>query len=151
METRVAVISMIITKEESVEAMNALMHQYAAFVVGRMGIPYRQKGVNIISIVIDAPMDQINALTGSLGRLDGVGVDWVFSCGAFGRRSLARGSFAGSSLTGCSFARRASFSGGRVFEGRYANLGQRNRLEFGLIGDSAFQLGDDLLMNTLER
>lgn len=72
METRVAVISMIITKEESVEAMNALMHQYAAFVVGRMGIPYRQKGVNIISIVIDAPMDQINALTGSLGRLDGV-------------------------------------------------------------------------------
>ena len=72
METRVAVISMIITKEESVEAMNALMHQYPAFVVGRMGIPYRQKGVNIISIVIDAPMDQINALTGSLGRLDGV-------------------------------------------------------------------------------
>ncbi len=72
METRVAVISMIISKEESVEALNGIMHEYASFVIGRMGIPYRAKGVNIISIVIDAPMDEINALTGALGRLDGV-------------------------------------------------------------------------------
>lgn len=72
MDTRVAVISMIISKEDSVEALNALMHKYAEYVVGRMGIPYRQKNVNIISLVIDAPMDQINALTGALGRLEGV-------------------------------------------------------------------------------
>ena len=71
-ETRVAVISMIITKEDSVEMLNHLMHQYSAYVIGRMGIPYRQRGINIISVVIDAPMDVINAFTGALGRLDGV-------------------------------------------------------------------------------
>ena len=72
METRVAVISMIITEEESVEKLNSLMHEYASYVIGRMGIPYRQKGINIISIVVDAPMNAINALTGALGRLEGV-------------------------------------------------------------------------------
>ena len=72
METRVAVISMIITEEESVEKLNSLMHEYASYVIGRMGIPYRQKGINIISIVVDAPMNAIDALTGALGRLEGV-------------------------------------------------------------------------------
>lgn len=71
-DTRVAVISMIISKEESVEELNRIMHDYAAYVIGRMGIPYRKRGINIISIVIDAPMDAVNALTGALGRLDGV-------------------------------------------------------------------------------
>ncbi len=72
METRVAVISIIISKTEQVERVNGLLHDYASGVIGRMGIPYREKGFNIISIVMDAPMNDINALTGALGRLEGV-------------------------------------------------------------------------------
>ncbi len=72
METRVAVISIIISETDQVEKVNSLLHDYASGVIGRMGIPYREKGVSIISIVMDAPMNEINALTGALGRLEGV-------------------------------------------------------------------------------
>lgn len=72
METRVAVISIIVTELEKVEMLNDLLHEYSAYIIGRMGIPYREKGINIISIAIDAPMDAINSLTGALGRLDGI-------------------------------------------------------------------------------
>ena len=72
METRVAVISIIVSKADTVERLNSLLHDYSEFVIGRMGIPYREKGINIISIAIDAPMDRINSLSGALGRLDGI-------------------------------------------------------------------------------
>ncbi len=79
MDTRVAVISIIVDNPVSVGKLNDLLHQYSAYVIGRMGIPYRQKNINIISIAIDAPQDVINALTGLLGRLDGVSAKAAYS------------------------------------------------------------------------
>ena len=72
METRVAVISIIVTESDRVEMLNDLLHEYSAYIIGRMGIPYKVKGISIISVAIDAPMDKINSLTGALGRLDGI-------------------------------------------------------------------------------
>ena len=72
METRVAVISIIVTESDRVDVLNELLHEYSGYIIGRMGIPYKEKGINIISIAIDAPMDRINSLTGALGRLDGI-------------------------------------------------------------------------------
>ena len=72
METRVAVISIIVTETEKVDALNELLHKYSKYIIGRMGIPYKEKGISIISIAIDAPMDEINSLSGALGRIDGV-------------------------------------------------------------------------------
>ena len=72
METRVAAISIIVTESDRVEMLNDLLHEYSAYIIGRMGIPYKEKGISIISIAIDAPMDKINSLTGALGRLDGI-------------------------------------------------------------------------------
>lgn len=72
METRVAVIGIIIENPESIEALNAILHEYGEYIIGRMGIPYRQKNINIISIAIDAPQNVISALTGKIGRLDGI-------------------------------------------------------------------------------
>ena len=72
METRVAVISIIVTQSDRVEMLNDLLHEYSPYIIGRMGIPYKEKGISIISIAIDAPMDKINSLTGALGRLDGI-------------------------------------------------------------------------------
>ena len=72
MDARVAVISIIIEDPASVQAMNDILHQYSEYIIGRMGIPYRSKGINIISIAVDAPQDKISALSGKIGRLDGV-------------------------------------------------------------------------------
>lgn len=72
METRVACITIIIENAESVEKMNALLHDCAQYIIGRMGIPYREKNMNIICIAIDAPNDEINALTGAIGRIGGI-------------------------------------------------------------------------------
>ena len=72
MDTRVAVISIIVTKADQVDVLNDLLHEYSEYILGRMGVPYREKNLNIISIAIDAPMDSINSLSGALGRLDGV-------------------------------------------------------------------------------
>ena len=69
METRVAVISIIVENRESVDQLNVLLHDYGQYIIGRMGLPYREKDMNIICIVIDAPLDSINALTGALGRI----------------------------------------------------------------------------------
>lgn len=79
MENRIALIGIIIEKEESVEPLNKLLHQYKDSIVGRMGIPYRDRGVNIISVVIDAPTDAISALTGKIGMLDGVTAKALYS------------------------------------------------------------------------
>ena len=72
METRVAVISIIVTESDRVEMLNDLLHEYSSYIIGRMGIPYKERGISIISIAIDAPMDKINSLSGALGRLDGI-------------------------------------------------------------------------------
>ena len=72
METRVALIGIIVEKESSVAQLNELLHQYGRYIIGRMGLPYREKGVNIISVVLDAPQDAISALSGKIGRLEGV-------------------------------------------------------------------------------
>lgn len=79
METRVAVISIIIENQQSVQPMNEILHQYGEYIIGRMGIPYRQKGINIISIAIDAPQDVISALSGKIGRLKGVSSKAAYS------------------------------------------------------------------------
>ncbi len=72
METRIAVIGIVVELEESVEQLNEILHEYRDYIIGRMGIPYRQKGLNIISIAVDAPQDAISALSGKVGRLRGV-------------------------------------------------------------------------------
>ena len=79
MENRIASVSVIVEEPESVEALNGILHDYSACVIGRMGIPYREKGVNVICLVLDAPTDTVNALTGKLGRLQGVNARAVCS------------------------------------------------------------------------
>ncbi len=79
METRVAVMSIIVEKSETVEKLNSILHEYGEYIIGRMGIPYRQKNINIISIAIDAPQNTISALSGKIGKLDGVSVKTAFS------------------------------------------------------------------------
>ena len=79
MDTRVAVISIIIEDPTSVQAMNDILHQYSEYIIGRMGIPYRSRGINIISIAIDATQDVINALSGKIGRLSGVSSKAAYS------------------------------------------------------------------------
>lgn len=86
METRVAVMSIIVENQDSVERLNALLHDYGEYIIGRMGIPYRQKNINILSIALDAPQDTISALAGKLGNLKGVSVKTAYShvtCQAF--------------------------------------------------------------------
>jgi putative iron-only hydrogenase system regulator len=79
METRIAVIGIIVENPDSVEALNQLLHEYGKYIIGRMGIPYAKKKVNIISVAIDAPQDEISALSGKIGRLSGISVKTVYS------------------------------------------------------------------------
>lgn len=79
MQTRVAVMSIIVENGEAVEPLNALLHEYGEFIIGRMGIPYRKREVNIISIALDAPQNTISALSGKVGSLPGVSVKTAFS------------------------------------------------------------------------
>ncbi|MCR5345011.1 MAG: iron-only hydrogenase system regulator [Lachnospiraceae bacterium] len=72
METRVACLSIIVENSESVIELNEILHESGKYIIGRMGIPYKEKGVNIISIAMDAPQDVINSMSGRIGRLDGV-------------------------------------------------------------------------------
>ena len=72
MEKRVAVMGIIVEDPDSVERLNALLHEFGEYIIGRMGIPYRSKGINIICIAVDAPQEKISALSGKIGRLDGV-------------------------------------------------------------------------------
>ncbi len=79
METRVAVIGIIIENSDSIERLNQLLHEFSQYIIGRMGIPYRERKINIISVAIDAPIDKINALTGKIGHLTGVHAKAVYS------------------------------------------------------------------------
>ena len=79
MNTRVAVMSIIVENSEMTAELNAILHNYGEYIIGRMGIPYRQKGINIISVAIDAPQDTIAALSGKIGKLKGVSVKTAYS------------------------------------------------------------------------
>ncbi len=79
METRVALIGIVVEKPDSVEKLNSLLHQFGNYIIGRMGIPYPKKNISVISIAIDAPMNIISALSGKLGMLDGVSTKTVYS------------------------------------------------------------------------
>jgi len=79
METRVAVISIIIEDPNAVQAVNEILHEFSEYIIGRMGIPYRQKKISIISIAVDAPQEKISALSGKIGRLSGVTAKAAYS------------------------------------------------------------------------
>lgn len=79
MKTRVAIIGIIVEDSKSVEQLNGVLHDYAEYIIGRMGIPYREKNINIISIAIDAPQDVINELTGKIGQLENISAKTAFS------------------------------------------------------------------------
>lgn len=79
METKVAVIGIIVEKLESVSALNEILSEYGEFIIGRMGIPYKAKGINCITIIIDTEMNVINTLCGKIGKLDGVSSKAAFS------------------------------------------------------------------------
>ena len=78
-KTRVAVSAVIVENPDSVETLNKLLHEYSKYIIGRMGIPYRKRKINIISIAIDAPQDVISTLSGKIGRLNGVSVKTAYS------------------------------------------------------------------------
>ena len=79
METRVAVMSIIVENGDAVERLNAILHEYGEFIIGRMGIPYRKRKVSIVSIALDAPQNTISALAGKIGTLPGVSVKTAYS------------------------------------------------------------------------
>ncbi len=79
METRVAIIGIIVEDGRQAAKLNALLHEYGSYIIGRMGIPYHARGVNIISVAIDAPQTVISALSGRIGRLPGVSAKTVYS------------------------------------------------------------------------
>ena len=79
METRVAVMSIIVENSDTVEKLNSILHEYGEFIIGRMGIPYRKRKINIISIALDAPQNTIAALSGKVGNLPGISVKTAYS------------------------------------------------------------------------
>ena len=79
MDERVAVMSIIVENKASVEPLNALLHEYGEYVIGRMGIPYRKYDISIISLAVDAPQNTIAALSGKIGNLEGVSVKTAYS------------------------------------------------------------------------
>lgn len=79
METRIAVIGIIVEDPESVGALNAILHQYSQYILGRMGIPHRERNLSIISVVLDAPNNIISALSGKLGMLKNVSTKTIYS------------------------------------------------------------------------
>ncbi len=77
--SRIAVIGIIIEDTDNVLKVNEVLHEYSDFIIGRMGIPYREENINIISIVLNAPNDKINSLTGKLGMLEGVSAKALYA------------------------------------------------------------------------
>ena len=72
METKIAVVAIIVSDKSAVERINALLHDFGEHIIGRLGLPYKQKGVSVISVVMDAPIEIINGLSGKLGMINGV-------------------------------------------------------------------------------
>ncbi|NBH72293.1 iron-only hydrogenase system regulator [Clostridiaceae bacterium] len=78
-ETRIAVVGIIVERLDAAAAVNEILHQYSKYIIGRMGLPYRERQVNIISVVLDAPADVTSAVSGKLGRLPGVSSKALYS------------------------------------------------------------------------
>lgn len=78
-EKRIALIGIIVEKYESAEKVNNVLHEYGEYIIGRMGIPHKERGISVISIVLDAPNDTISALSGKLGMIDGVNTKTIYS------------------------------------------------------------------------
>lgn len=79
METRVAVMGIIVENTDSVKELNDILHDYGKYIIGRMGIPYRKHNINVMSIAIDAPQDVTSSLAGKIGALDGISVKTAYS------------------------------------------------------------------------
>ena len=79
MDTRVAVMSIIVENSEAPEKINAILHEHGEYIIGRMGIPYRQRKISIISVALDAPQNVISAIAGKIGALNGVSVKTAYS------------------------------------------------------------------------
>ena len=79
METRVAVMGIVVEQTDSIEQLNSILHEYRSYIIGRMGIPYREKNINIISIAVDAPLDTLSAMSGKIGKLSGISVKTAYS------------------------------------------------------------------------
>ena len=79
METRVAVMGIIVENTDSVKELNDILHDYSAYIIGRMGIPYRKHNISVMSIVIDAPQDVTSSLAGKIGAIDGISVKTAYS------------------------------------------------------------------------
>ncbi len=78
-QTRVAILAVVVEQPGCVEQLNAILHQYRPYIIGRMGIPYEKRGISLISIALDAPTSIISALSGKLGMLDGISTKAVYS------------------------------------------------------------------------
>jgi len=83
METRVAVVGIVVEDPDSVEKLNAILHEYSHYIIGRMGVPYRVRGISVISIALDAPNDAISSLAGRIGNLQGVSAKTAYSSVSF--------------------------------------------------------------------
>ena len=79
MDSRVAIIAIIVEDIKKAAEVNNALHEYSDYIIGRMGLPYRQRNINIISVVVDAPHDDISALSGKIGRIDGVSAKTIYS------------------------------------------------------------------------
>lgn len=79
MDSRVAVIGIIVENGDAVAELNQILHEYGGWIIGRMGIPYAKRNVNVISVAIDAPQDVISALSGKIGRLEGISAKTAYS------------------------------------------------------------------------
>lgn len=79
MQSRVAMIGIIVENSESVDKLNAILHDYSEYIVGRMGLPYRKRAISVVGIVVDAPQEVISALSGKIGRLNGISAKTAYS------------------------------------------------------------------------
>lgn len=79
MQSRIAIIGIIVEETQNVAQLNQVLHEYGQYIVGRMGIPYQKRGVHIISVAVDAPQDKINALSGKLGKIPGISSKTAYS------------------------------------------------------------------------
>lgn len=79
MVTRVALVGIIVKKRENIEKLNEILHEYGEYIIGRMGVPYKEKDISIISIAMDAPQDKISALSGKIGMIEGISSKVIYA------------------------------------------------------------------------
>lgn len=79
MDTRVAILAIVVEERDKAEALNHVLHAYGKYIIGRMGIPYEKRGISLISVAVDAPQDVISAMSGKIGNIEGVTAKAVYS------------------------------------------------------------------------